>query len=504
MGPPSPPVLRRPPNFTQATIYEVPENYPQTRTSTPRNHHPISPRPSPEVVPPVPQRSIAPSKRAASSQRTTAPKPYPTSKPVGGKQSSVSSTSDATSRLGLVPKVITVPGANLPITVLEPAMDIQPANVPKRTDPRPSTQIVEALKIATASAPRPTIVPRPPAPAPVAKPKTTATQQSSTAPSRTVLPSLVADHAEDRKPLRSPIPSESRETSPDISLDYLDDLAARLFGHDIDEDEDESGEEITDAGEEREPEEQDEGSEGEERQHEDEEVNDEIKEEEGVEEEEEEPWFKGISSESLMLLRRYLARHPQAQLRKLCKMLLKRQVSVSPFQVFRALRQNKVEIRTDPDMREDTPYREDYAFRVGEFDFKSLVFVAQFDLNVQYRWAITGRKRQGWPRTQYELDAAIINLEAVTFFLLVNLHRLPVDPRGTSGSDWANSPRFNSVGRMKRERRKELAEATPAKKVRVRPLSMFLNNTEPAKSTGQPGTDTQSTSEEPVSRGSSA
>ncbi|KAG9098056.1 hypothetical protein FRC07_010694 [Ceratobasidium sp. 392] len=103
-----------------------------------------------------------------------------------------------------------------------------------------------------------------------------------------------------------------------------------------------------------------------------------------------------------------------------------------------------------------------------------------------------------------ESDAAIINLEVVTFFSLANLHRPPVNPRGASGSDWGNSSGPASVGRTKGEHRKELVEAPPAKKIRVGPLSMFLNDTEPAESTGQPGTNIQSSSEEPVSGGSSA
>ncbi|KAG9113359.1 hypothetical protein FRC07_007801 [Ceratobasidium sp. 392] len=103
-----------------------------------------------------------------------------------------------------------------------------------------------------------------------------------------------------------------------------------------------------------------------------------------------------------------------------------------------------------------------------------------------------------------ESDAATINLEAVTFCSLANLQRPPVDPRNTSGPDWATPPGFASVGPTKREHRNELTEATPAKKVRIGPPSMFLNNTEPAESTRQPGTDTQSTSKGPVSGGSIA
>ncbi|KAG9081245.1 hypothetical protein FRC07_014569, partial [Ceratobasidium sp. 392] len=389
MGPPSPPVLRRPPNFTQATIYEVPENHPQTGTYTPRNHHPISPRPSPEIVLPIPQRPVAPSKRARSVQRTTAPKPYPTSKPVGVKQPGVASTSGTTSGLGFVPKVTTVPGADLPITVLEPAVDIKPANASKRTAPRHSTQLAEALRIAFTPTSRPTVVPRAPAPIPFAKPKTTATQQYSTAPSRTTLPSLVTNSSEDHEPLLSSTPLESRGTTPDVSQDFLDELAARLFGHDSDEDEDESDDEIMDPGED-----QDEGNEGEEEQYEGE-IDDETKEEE----EDGEPWFQGISPENLFL-RRYLVDWPETELRELCDVLLERQVSVSPFQVFRALRENNVKVRMDPNSRDDRLAREAYASRVGEFDHKSLVFVAQFKLDVRYRWAIPGRKRQGWARTQ--------------------------------------------------------------------------------------------------------
>ncbi|KAG8703511.1 hypothetical protein FRC08_002799 [Ceratobasidium sp. 394] len=48
----------------------------------------------------------------------------------------------------------------------------------------------------------------------------------------------------------------------------------------------------------------------------------------------------------------------------------------------------------------DRVTREQFAFNIGEFSYHDLIFIAQFPWDVTYRWAIPGRQRQGWARTQ--------------------------------------------------------------------------------------------------------
>ncbi|KAG9076696.1 hypothetical protein FS749_011493 [Ceratobasidium sp. UAMH 11750] len=108
-----------------------------------------------------------------------------------------------------------------------------------------------------------------------------------------------------------------------------------------------------------------------------------------------------ISDGDIGHLRRYLAKRPAAEFRELCDKLLKRNVSVSPFQLFRAFRQHKVKKRMDNRwFKGDRVTREQFAFNIGEFSYHDLIFIAQFPWDVTYRWAIPGRQRQGWARTQ--------------------------------------------------------------------------------------------------------
>ncbi|KAG8725361.1 hypothetical protein FRC09_001165 [Ceratobasidium sp. 395] len=390
----------------RATIWEVSEEVSRAGTSTPRTNpqHPISPPPE-LVTPPATQRSIAPSKRATSRKRTIPQKPYPITKPIA-------STSGPSVARAL-PRPVSVPGPT------------QCLADPPESDREPFTRMFNDLKAAAASghpaAPRLPLASRTNiAPTPFARPKDVAAAVASAIP-KPVAMSLSMSHApdpmdEDYKPLLSPAPSVE-SASDDLPLDFLDELAASLFGRGVDyeEEDEEDGEEgpQEDLEEGESEEEADDGDGVGSDEDEDEEVKEEPEEEqaadeeEPVKEEEDEEeeseygeYYTGISPDDLTCLRRYLTRRPKSELKELCNRLLKRGVRVSPFQVFRALRENKVKIRTDPHPRGDRVIREDYAFKIGEHDFRSLVFIAQFNLNVRYRWAIPRRKRQGWARTQ--------------------------------------------------------------------------------------------------------
>ncbi|KAG9076740.1 hypothetical protein FS749_011432 [Ceratobasidium sp. UAMH 11750] len=121
--------------------------------------------------------------------------------------------------------------------------------------------------------------------------------------------------------------------------------------------------------------------------------------EDPVSEEDESP--REISDDDIERLRRYLTKRPAAEFRGLCDKLLKRNVSVSPFQLFRAFRQHKIKKRMDNRwFKGDRVTREQFAFKIGEFSYHDLIFIAQFPWDVTYRWAIPGRQRQGWARTQ--------------------------------------------------------------------------------------------------------
>ncbi|KAG8725041.1 hypothetical protein FRC09_009641 [Ceratobasidium sp. 395] len=445
-------------NATRATIWEVPEEAPHTGTSTPRTNpqHPISPPPELITLPPAARRATAPSKRAASRKRIIPQKPYPTSKPVA-------SAAGASSRPRVAP-TLRRPGsalelrqhlANPPKPFREPHVQILKDRLKRRmpqkpyptskpiastssassgptvaptvtappppawargptryfarasegTLPKPSTRVYEDLKAAAASGR--SAVPRPPYPKP-------------TVPSLNMNDALERADEGDR-PLLSPAPSEgSHESAPDVSLDYLDELAASLFRRDADyeDDADEDGDEVPEGEQEEEETEdsddvdEDENEGEDEGEDEDEELKEEsegeqsaeggepVKLEENEEETKVRKYYTGISSDDLAHLRYYVARHPKTKIVVLVNKLRERGVRASQFQVFRAVRENKIKIRIDPEQRGDRVTREEYAFKVGQFDFRSLVFIAQFNLDVRYGWATPGRKRQGWAQTE--------------------------------------------------------------------------------------------------------
>ncbi|KAG8739447.1 hypothetical protein FRC10_005620 [Ceratobasidium sp. 414] len=122
-----------------------------------------------------------------------------------------------------------------------------------------------------------------------------------------------------------------------------------------------------------------------------------------------------ISGYDIEHLRHYLSDHPAAEFRELCDELLERSVSVSPFQLFRAFRQHRVkkrmshwlvdahnwsESQDEHWIKGDRVAREQFAFKVGEFPYHELMFVAQFPWDVTYRRVIPSRKRQGWAQIQ--------------------------------------------------------------------------------------------------------
>ncbi|KAG8780603.1 hypothetical protein FRC12_022780 [Ceratobasidium sp. 428] len=461
---------------TRANIWEVPEEVSHTGTSTPRTNpqHPISPPPELITLPPAAHRPTAPSKRDASRKRTIPQKPYPTSKPVtstAGASSRprvapalrrpgsalelrqqlanppgpfrephvqilkdllkrrmpqkpyrtskpIASTSSASSGPTVAPTVTAPPP---PAWAPGPTRHLVAAS--DRTGPKPSTRMYEDLKAAAASGR--SAVPRSPRasrnmivrPAPLARPKDFTAPEPSKIPKSTA-PSLNMNDAferagEDDRPLLSPAPSEeSHESAPDVSLDFLDELAASLFRQGEQEQEEAEEEESEDSDNVDEDEGEGEGED----EDEDEELKEEsegeqpaegeepVKVEENEEETEARKYYKEISPDDLAHLRYYVARHPKTKIVVLVNKLRERGVRASQFQVFRAVRENKIKIRIDPEQRGDRVTREEYAFKVGQFDFRFLVFVAQFNLEVRYGWATPARKRQGWAKTHFTIS----------------------------------------------------------------------------------------------------